>query len=388
MHKYNIAFIHDHHFEVTNRGVFTTGSLNGDIWKRYYRENKHHNIHIIAREKKAISEPNEYNLSSSDITIFKLYEGYENPLNFIAKRKLIKEDIYNYFTDNNIKKVIVRLPSELGLIAISVANELKIPHAIEVVACTWDSYWNHGSIKAKLYAPIITYRVKKAIKLSQQAIYVTDNILQGRYPCNGKTSNASNVNLVNFDNTVITRRNFDTKRKSFNIVLVGTMKTNVKGIDVAIKAIDLAIKSSDYKFKLTVIGGGSPDKYKNIASSLGLDDAIDFKGFLSKDELYRFLDASDIYFQPSFQEGLPRATIEAMSRGLPVLASSAGGLPELINNKYIHKPGDHKKLAYDLLGLISNDDFQPEGESNFKRSKDFLPSKLEEKRSGFWESFI
>jgi hypothetical protein len=35
---------------------------------------------------------------------------------------------------------------------------------VEVVGCAWDSLWNYGNLKAKMYAPILTYRMKKAVK--------------------------------------------------------------------------------------------------------------------------------------------------------------------------------------------------------------------------------
>ena len=77
-----------------------------------------------------------------------------------------------------------------------------------------------------------------------------------------------------------------------------------------------------------------------------------------------------------------------MSRGLPVLASSAGGLPELIDSKYIHKPGDYKKLSCDILKILDNKELQVQGKRNFNRSGDFLPICLEKRRKVFWDGFF
>jgi glycosyltransferase involved in cell wall biosynthesis len=51
--------------------------------------------------------------------------------------------------------------------------------------------------------------------------------------------------------------------------------------------------------------------------------------------VFDWLDAIDIYVQPSRQEGLPRALIEAMSRGLPAFGARTGGIPELIDEKFL-----------------------------------------------------
>ena len=46
---------------------------------------------------------------------------------------------------------------------------------------------------------------------------------------------------------------------------------------------------------------------------------------------------SDIYIQPSLQEGLPRAVVEAMSTALPCIGFNTGGIPELLEPEYIVK---------------------------------------------------
>jgi len=62
-------------------------------------------------------------------------------------------------------------------------------------------------------------------------------------------------------------------------------------------------------------------------------------------EVAKWLDQLDVYLQPSYQEGLPRATIEALNRGLLVIGSTAGGIPELLPAERMHTPGDAESLA-------------------------------------------
>lgn len=64
-------------------------------------------------------------------------------------------------------------------------------------------------------------------------------------------------------------------------------------------------------------------------------DQIKIIGQMPHDKVFTWLDSIDIYAQPSRQEGLPRAMIEAMSRGIPCIGAKTAGIPELIDNKYI-----------------------------------------------------
>ncbi|WP_191907340.1 glycosyltransferase family 4 protein [Vibrio diabolicus] len=89
------------------------------------------------------------------------------------------------------------------------------------------------------------------------------------------------------------------------------------------------------------MGKGDPSRFDGLAKKHGVD--VSFDGFISeKNKILDWLDDIDIYIQPSFQEGLPRATIEAMSRGCIVASSNAGGLNELTLEQFIHSPGDYK----------------------------------------------
>lgn len=58
------------------------------------------------------------------------------------------------------------------------------------------------------------------------------------------------------------------------------------------------------------------------------------------DKIFEWLDTIDIYIQPSYQEGLCRSVVEAMSRACPVICSDACGERELANEKFIFKRGD------------------------------------------------
>lgn len=123
-------------------------------------------------------------------------------------------------------------------------------------------------------------------------------------------------------------------------------------------------------------------------------DAVSFNGLYrgqlaSGDEVFNYLDELDIYLHPSKQEGLPRSVIEAMSRGCPVLASTVAGIPELLDEKYLHQPGDYKTLAEHLIHYLSDQNALLEmSKANFHKAKEYTAPVLNERRTQFWQEAV
>jgi glycosyltransferase involved in cell wall biosynthesis len=66
------------------------------------------------------------------------------------------------------------------------------------------------------------------------------------------------------------------------------------------------------------------------------------------------LDKADVFVLPSYQEGLPRAMIEAMARALPCIGSTVGGIPELLNQEDMIPPGNVAALADKIRSVVTN----------------------------------
>ena len=108
------------------------------------------------------------------------------------------------------------------------------------------------------------------------------------------------------------------------------------------------------------------------------------------DAVLEWLDDIDIYLQPSFHEGLPRALIEAMSRGCYALASDAGGTDELLSSEYIHMRGDSAALANHIrVALTADIDSAKEcARRNFFKARNYSREILEPRRENFWKEFV
>jgi glycosyltransferase involved in cell wall biosynthesis len=79
-----------------------------------------------------------------------------------------------------------------------------------------------------------------------------------------------------------------------------------------------------------------------------LEDIVFFEGWVSGEKKTTLLQESDVYVLPSYFEAMPLSILEAMSYGLPVIATTVGGVPEIVKNGkngFLITPGDKKELA-------------------------------------------
>lgn len=108
--------------------------------------------------------------------------------------------------------------------------------------------------------------------------------------------------------------------------------------------------------RLLLVGDGElKGEIFNLAKRLKVDKKIDFVGNVKKVEEY--LQKADIFIMTSDYEGLPLSVIEAMAAGLPIIATKAGGIKELVENEkngYLSNVGDKESLVKYTLTLLQN----------------------------------
>lgn len=106
-------------------------------------------------------------------------------------------------------------------------------------------------------------------------------------------------------------------------------KSEDKGIAVLVDALK-RLERRDYRLNL-VGDGPARARYENMVTNAGLDDNVIFHGQKSKAEIGRMMLGMDFFVLPSLWENLPCVVIEAMSAGLPIVATNVGGIPEMVN---------------------------------------------------------
>lgn len=104
----------------------------------------------------------------------------------------------------------------------------------------------------------------------------------------------------------------------------------VKGVEYFIRAADLLKHSCPgLKLKFVVIGGGGLEtRLRGLAGGRGIADEVVFTGF--RGDAAALAGALDIYVQPSLNEAMGRAPLEAQAQGVPAIVTEVCGLPETI----------------------------------------------------------
>lgn len=384
-------FVHDHTFSLNSSGyVFSSGGLPATTWNRYL---KHFSkLTVMGRVSQKIISPDyesQMVLSSSDDVDFVFNDNASNLKSLLTGGGTARKKMARVVSDHDV--VISRLTSELGLLAIKEARKQGKPWAVELVDCPWDSYWNYGGLIARFYAPIISLRVKLAMASSSHSLYVTKEFLQKRYPSKNAVSiSCSNVEIPDADKAVLQQRKLRIEFSNEKVVFaqVASLTGRFKGIQVALEAVS-KIRKYLPGIEYRVLGGGDVEPWLKEAKKFGVDDICFFDGSLpSGEEVYKWLDQADIYIHPSYKEGLPRALIEAMSRGCPAIASKVAGIPELLSEKMMMAAGDSDALAEKMLGLAANKkDQELEAEKNFYIAKGYTAELLNNRRYSFWRKF-
>jgi glycosyltransferase involved in cell wall biosynthesis len=107
-----------------------------------------------------------------------------------------------------------------------------------------------------------------------------------------------------------------------------------------------------------VIAGDGPEhaSLRALAAELSLNDAVRFTGALADDDLELLYRQADIFCLPSVQEGFGIVFLEAMACGLPVVATRAAAIPEVVPDRragLLVSPGDPAELAHALIELLA-----------------------------------
>lgn len=284
--------------------------------------------------------------------------------------------------ENEIKEVdlVFIRGGFIALIGMDIAKKLGKPYLLECGGDTWDAYWYH-SLRGKLIAPYMEIKNKIAARNAAMVIYVTQEWLQKKYPTKGIAVAVSDVFIDENKSEILDNRYKRIEKYGSNQIILGTtaaIDVKYKGHKYVIKAISMLKNDIDIRYEIA--GGGKEDYLRKISERYGVSNKIFFKGQLTHDEVLNWLDTIDIYIQPSLAEGLPRALVEAMSRGCPAIGSNIAGIPELLNKKYLFRKRRTRELAK-ILKNLSNIDLISAAEENYNQSRNYSTDVLDKKRS-------
>lgn len=154
------------------------------------------------------------------------------------------------------------------------------------------------------------------------------------------------------------RRFLSIEKDEFVIGYVGRLSEE-KGVHYLIEAGSV-MKESSEPFKIVIIGDGPRRKELQAqAKSKGLEKEVILAGF--QNDVEEWFSVFDAFVLPSLTEGTPMALLEAMSAGIPPIASAVGGIPKVVEdgvNGFLVAPGDFRAISEKVIALKKNPGLQ------------------------------
>lgn len=372
-----VLFVHDFSFKIRENDLYTAVGLPELYFDRFF-DAGFNTIDILSRY-------NQYN-KNIDSGFEKINNHNIKILKGFSKNYLYLFNPLNIYNINNLIKrydlIVCSTPSIIGTWVLLINLFQKKKYSVEVAG-------DYDMFSTKKFGFILTYFLKnlmpKFIKDANGATYVTKD-LSRRFPNNNRLI-ASNVNInsIYYKQAIINKLKF---KENIEIGYIGAL-TKRKGILILIEFATRLLEMNINNFKINLIGGHADDNWKEKVTELKIDKYFIFHGILDSKNVDLLLKKFDLYIQPSFSEGLPRATIEAMSNGLPVIATTLPGFKELLEEDYLFEHHDIDKMIdifNNLINSIDNYNLQSKRNSDF--AKNFLYDVLHEKRKFFYNNLL
>ena len=250
---------------------------------------------------------------------------------FALKKEIAKADI-----------VFLRMPQNFSCMAFQLVKKDQIVISQQVGDAA-------GTIplmipRLKVLAPLIAKYCKKIASRADRAFFVSNalrdiygNVQRGDIVCN--ESRVTKDMIVSDYSSDI--------HKPPRVIYVGRLSAE-KGLSVLLEAIAKVIKK--IRVELWIIGAGPlRNEMEDLADKLGISENLKWFGWLRwGPQLFEKIGQADTLVLPSFSEGLGLVLVEAMSQGLVVVASSVGGIPEILKNGragILIPPGNVRELS-------------------------------------------
>lgn len=145
-------------------------------------------------------------------------------------------------------------------------------------------------------------------------------------------------------------------RSTVTLLYLGRMG-HLKGAMRAVQAVHALPEWVRARVQMVLAGDGDVDSVRRAVDVLGLERQVTVMDWVTAEQRSALLASADVFVLPSLNEGLPMSVLEAMSWGLPVIASPVGGIPEIVkdgSNGLLVPPTDISAIAEAIRRLVED----------------------------------
>lgn len=405
----NLTVILEHRFARTSDGkVWTKTTFAHRFWQRYLEVFE--SVRVVARAQEVRDISGDWKRVDGDLVSFVEVPFYVGPWQYLWKRMRVAWTVKSAVHPEDA--VIMRVPSQLAIVLMPELQRSRHPFGLEVVGDPYEVF-APGAVRHPLRSIFrwwFSHQLRWQCDHAIGGAYVTEYALQRRYPLNAGCLSFyySNVEMTDRSFSANDRsgilssyysdiersqtlyadesRQGSRNRKSFKLVTIGSLEQLYKGTDVLIDAMARCVEDG-FDLKLIIVGSG---KHKSElaarAAAQGLGERACFLGELpAGDAIRQQLDESDLFVLASRTEGMPRAMIEAMGRGLPCIGTAVGGILELLPREDTVAANDAPALARKISEVLGDPDRMINmSKRNLAKAQEFREENLRERRVKFY----
>jgi len=405
----NLVVVLEHRFLRTPDGqVWTPTTFAYNFWQRYLEV--FDSVRVVARVRDVPKVPDGCRRADGENVTFAPVPYYVGPWQFAFRVWSVMRAVQEAVTPQDA--VILRVPSTLANLMWPVLKKRGQPFFLEVVGDPWDVF-SPGAVKWLWPVRVLarfwfTWALKKQCQEAAGVAYVTKFALQRRYSHRKICHNYSDVELFNTSFVSTAQNPISTNyssfelsgssfkipdrvshpKNNFTLITVGPLEQLYKGVDVLIDAVSLCIRTG-LDIHLIVVGDGRYRPYLEArCKKRGIEDRTHFLGQLPAGEpVYAQLDRADLFVLASRVDGLPRALLEAMARGLPCIGTNVGGIPELLPPEDLVPPNDAKALAAKIREILGDPQRMAQMSlRNFQKAQEYREEVLQARRRAFYQT--
>lgn len=233
-------------------------------------------------------------------------------------------------------------------------NKIKIPYVLEIHHIV--GYPKAADLKEKFYKFLTELFIKEDSKKAIALRVVNKQVKERLIKWGVQENKIKLIPSFYIDLDIFKPLNLE---KKYDLVTACRLVKN-KGLDLLLEAIKLI--SYDLKLKLLIIGEGP--EFKNLKAkvkSLKLENNVEFAGWLrGEEEIAQLYNQSKIFILTSYNEGGPRAALEAIACGLPIITTRVGIIEEIIKDgkNGIFIDWSQEDIAEKIKFLLENNSLQ------------------------------
>ncbi|MHC5111515.1 MAG: glycosyltransferase family 4 protein [Planctomycetota bacterium] len=372
--------------------VWSLGWLDHTFWQRYLAVFA--GVNVIARIQNVEQPPGNGRRVDAEGVTFMDIPYYVGPWQLARRFRSVKRAIKDAVRPDDA--LVLRVPGQIGSFACDNAMRTGKPFGVEVIGDPAEVFSGGvRSVVAPLARRSATASLRRACAHGCAVAYVSMKPLAERYPphSSAMVTTYSSIDLRD-DAFVDAPRAVLDPPKPLRIITVGSLAQLYKAPDVLIKAVSKATRivnaraSDAPPFHLTIVGDGRHRvELESLARSENMAATVSFAGQIpSGDPVRAALDGADLFVLASRTEGLPRAMIEAMARGLPCLGTAVGGIPDLLASTELVPPDNVDSLAQALVAVAGDvERLRRLSSENIEKAKSYHADELAPRRRSLYE---